>query len=232
MIITMKINIYHLKEGALKAGGLTVIIDVFRAFSLECYAFHNGAKEILAVGELKTAFALKKEHPEYILLGERNEMIISGFDYGNSPTQILSVDLRKKTLVHTTSSGTQGLVNAVNATEIITGSFVNAGAILKYIRLKQPDRVSLVCMGYASLYPVEEDTFCAEYIRNELLGIKNDFKKMKEVIRQTSGMRFFDKDKQDHAPSNDFDLCLDLNRFDFIIRAERKDDLAVMKKHC
>ena len=35
----MKINILHLIEGAKKAEGLTVIIDVFRAFSLECYLY-------------------------------------------------------------------------------------------------------------------------------------------------------------------------------------------------
>ena len=36
----MKISICHLIEGAKKADGLTVIIDVFRAFSLECL-LHN-----------------------------------------------------------------------------------------------------------------------------------------------------------------------------------------------
>ena len=33
----MEIRILELIEGAKKAEGLTVIIDVFRAFSLECY---------------------------------------------------------------------------------------------------------------------------------------------------------------------------------------------------
>ncbi len=226
----MEINIYHLKEGALKAVGLTIIIDVFRAFSLECYAFNNGAGEIIAVGDLDMAYLLKEKNPDYILLGERNEMIMPGFDYGNSPSHILSADFSGRTLVHTTSSGTQGLVNAIYSNEILTGSFVNAGAIVRYIKAKQPETVSLVCMGYASLYPVEEDTYCAEYIRNELTGIKNDFTGMKEIIRHTSGKRFFEEDKQDFAPSTDFDLCLDLNRFDFIIRAERKENLAIMNK--
>ncbi len=31
------VNILHLIEDAKQAKGLTVIIDVFRAFSLECY---------------------------------------------------------------------------------------------------------------------------------------------------------------------------------------------------
>ena len=224
----MKTNIYHLKEGAQEARGLTVIIDVFRAFSLECYAFHNGAEKIIAVGDIVTAYALKKKNPEFILLGERNEMIMPGFDFGNSPTHILNHDFTGKTLVHTTSSGTQGLVNAVHADEIITGSFVNAQAIIDYIKKQKPEVVSLVCMGYASLYPVEEDTFCAEYIKNALEGRKNNFDEMKKIIRHTSGTRFFEEDKQDFAPSSDFELCLDLDRFDFIIRAERKDSHVVM----
>jgi len=226
----MKIHIYHLKEGALKACGLTVIIDVFRAFSLECYAFQNGAEKIIAVGDLEMAFTLKKNNPGYILVGERNEMIVPGFDYGNSPSHILSTDFNGKTLVHTTSSGTQGLTNALNANEIITGSFVNASAIVRYIRKVQPESVSLVCMGYASLYPVEEDNFCAEYIKNELEGIENNFISMKKIIRKTSGKRFFEEDKQDYAPSSDFDLCLDLNRFDFVIKAEIIQNIAILNK--
>lgn len=226
----MEIKIYHLKEGAKEATGLTVIIDVFRAFSLECYAFNNGAEKIIAVGDLEIAFALKKENPDYILLGERDEMKVPGFDFGNSPSHILSFNLEGKTLVHTTSSGTQGIMNAINSDEIITGSFVNAGAIIRYIKAVQPATVSLVCMGYASLYPVEEDTFCAEYIKNELEDRKNDFDRMKKVIRETSGKRFFEEDKQDFAPKSDFDLCLDLNRFDFIIKAKRMENTALMKK--
>ncbi len=226
----MDIRIYHLKEGAEKAVGLTVIIDVFRAFSLECYAFHNRAEKIIAVDDLDFAFNLKKENPDYILLGERDEKKVPGFDFGNSPSHILPFDFYGKTLVHTTSSGTLGIMSAVNAQEIITGSFVNAGAIVKYIKSVRPGSVSLVCMGYASLYPVEEDTFCAEYIKNELEGRENNFNNMKEIIRQSSGKRFFEEDKQDFAPESDFDLCLDLNIFNFIIKAERGENFAIMNK--
>ena len=36
---SMEIRILELIEGAKKAEGVTVIIDVFRAFSLECYLY-------------------------------------------------------------------------------------------------------------------------------------------------------------------------------------------------
>ena len=45
----MHIEICHLIEGARNAEGLAVIIDVFRAFSLECYLFAAGAGEIRPV---------------------------------------------------------------------------------------------------------------------------------------------------------------------------------------
>jgi 2-phosphosulfolactate phosphatase len=146
-----------------------------------------------------------------------------GFDYGNSPMHLLEADLRGKTIVHTTSSGTQGLANAEQASEVITGSFVNAGAIVRYIQKKNPESVSLVGMGYATLYQVEEDEGCAHYIANELKGIRTDFDKMLKNIRETSGARFFLEEKQHYAPREDFDLCMNLNRFDFVLKKTVKN---------
>ena len=62
----------------------------------------------------------------------------------------IKIDFSGKTVIHTTSAGTQGLVNAVQADEVITGSFVNAEAIVSYIRRQAPAMVSLVSMGTAA----------------------------------------------------------------------------------
>jgi 2-phosphosulfolactate phosphatase len=226
----MKIKILQLIEGAKEARGLTVIIDVFRAFSLTCYAFDRGAGRIIPVGDIEAAYALKKANPDYILLGERNEKKIPGFDFGNSPTQIINENFNGKTLVHTTSAGTQGLVNAGNAEEILTGSFVNADAIVHYIHKTSPAEVSLVCMGYSALQPVEEDTLCAEYIKNAIEGKSNNFESMKVIIRNSSGKRFFEAEKQVYAPSSDFEFCMDLNRFNFVIRATKEDEGLVLHR--
>lgn len=220
----MKINVLHLIEGARQARGVTVVIDVFRAFSLACYIFDKGAEKIIPVGDIETAYRLKHENREYILIGERNNKKMPEFDFGNSPWQIRNFDFTGKTVVHTTSAGTQGIVNASGSDEIITGSFVNAAAIVKYIQKKNPEIVSLVCMGYSAKHPVEEDTFCAEYIQNSLESRESDFKQMVKKIRNTSGKRFFLNDMQEHCPSEDFHLCLDLNRFNFVLKAEKTDD--------
>lgn len=226
----MKIEILQLLEGAQKSQGLTVIIDVFRAFSTACYAFGNGIQRIYPVGDLAEAYRLKEQNPGYLLVGERNEQKPEGFDFGNSPSQLLNADLNGKTMVHTTSSGTQGIANATHADEIITGSFVNAKAIVDYIRKQNPEKVSLVCMGYSCQYPTDEDTLLAVYVKNELEGKPNDFQAMVEQLRKGDGARFFAPEKQEWAPMADFDLCLSLNRFGFVLKVEQQNGLNYLKK--
>ena len=143
----MQIKILDLIEGAKQARGLTVIIDVFRAFSTACYVVRNGARQIIPVGDIDLAYKLRDKNPDYILMGERKGKMLPGFDYGNSPTEIQTVDFSGKTVIQTTSAGTQGFANAKDADELISGSLVNAEAIVSYIKKKSPEEVSLVCMG-------------------------------------------------------------------------------------
>ena len=93
----MHIDILDLIEGAKQARGLTVIIDVFRAFSTACYVVRNGARQIIPVGDVDLAYKLREENPDYILMGERKGKMLAGFDYGNSPADIQNVDFSGKT---------------------------------------------------------------------------------------------------------------------------------------
>jgi len=219
----MKIEKLKLNEGSKLAQGTTVIIDVFRAFSVACYLVANGAERIYPVGSIEEAYRLKALNPDFILIGERHEKICEGFDFGNSPTHIFGVDFRGKTIIHTTSSGTQGISNATNASEILTGSFVNAKAIARYLRLQKPEVVSLVSMGYEGIRPSQEDDFCADYIENELLGLDTDIESMVEILRTGDGARLLDPRNHAHSPATDFDLCLDRDKFNFVL-VVKKDE--------
>ncbi len=137
----MKIEILHLLEGAKKAQGLTVIIDVFRAFSTTCYIADKNAKAIIPVSSVQEALDLRKKFEDVVVIGEVQGKQVSGFDFGNSPTHIQNYDFTNKTVIHRSSSGTQGLVFSKNAAEVITGSFVNAKAIVRYIKQKNPQQV-------------------------------------------------------------------------------------------
>ena len=217
----MNIDILDLIEGAKQAQGLTVIIDVFRAFSTACYVVRNGARQIIPVGDVDLAYKLKEENPDYVLMGERQGKMLPGFDYGNSPTDIETVDFSGKTVIQTTSAGTQGFANAKGADELITGSFVNAEAIVAYIRNKSPVIVSLVCMGTWAVKANDEDTLCAEYIAGRLNNRKLDQKEIYRRLRDSKTARIFFDPAVTWAPETDFDLCLNIGLCDFVLKAEQ-----------
>ena len=221
----MKIQILDLIEGAKQAQGLTVIIDVFRAFSTACYVVRNGASGIIPVGDVDLAYKLKEENSDYILMGERQGKILPGFDYGNSPTDIQSINFAGKTIIQTTSAGTQGFANARNADELIAGSFVNCEAIVRYIKKRAPQKVSLVCMGDWAVKPNDEDSLCASYIADQLNNQQIDRKKIYTKLKESKSARKFFNPEITWAPEKDFELCLDIGRCDFILKANsfRKD---------
>lgn len=225
-----KVNILHLIEGAKQAEGLTVIIDVFRAFSLECYLYDMGVKEIRPIGSIEDSFALHEEMPGSVLIGERNGKKCEGFDFGNSPSTVLRSAVRDKTILHTTSAGTQGIVNATKATEIITGSLVNAKAVAEYIKKKHPEQVSLVCMGNAGVRPAAEDELCAEYIKSLVEGIElPDFEQRVADLQRYGGDHFFDENRQEIYPKEDFFMCVQYDKFPFVIHVE-KDEIGFVTR--
>lgn len=221
----MKIRILQCENGAAQAQGLTVIIDVFRAFTLEAFLYAAGVKDIIVAASAEEALQIKQEHPEYITLGERGGRKCDGFDYGNSPAAIDGRDLNGITCIHTTSNGTRGILKAVHASEIITGAFVNAKAIASYILNSGCEEVSLVCMGTED-HPTDEDTLCAEYIRSLLTGIPlADLDERIEHLRYTDGAKFFNPQLQESFPQADYPLCIRKDLFSFVIRCEEEDGI-------
>lgn len=213
----MDVRILELVDGAREARGLTVIIDVFRAFSLECYLFDQGAERIYPIGSVGDALELKSEHPGWVAFGERGGAQVEGFDYGNSPAQVAGLDLTGRTCIHTTSAGTQGIVNATHATEIVTASLVNARAVARYIASRAPEEVSIVAMGTAGVSSAEEDVLCARYIKACLEGAPFDVQSQADALATTAGAKFFDP-AQPQYQEGDFALCCACDHFDFVIR--------------
>lgn len=221
----MRIEVTDFVAGARKARGVAVIIDVFRAFSVACHAFERGVKQIIPMSGIDESLALKRAHPEYIAIGERGGRMLEGFDFGNSPTDISRADVRGRTIVQTTSAGTQGLVNAGGADVVLTGSLVNAGAICHYIAGLEPEQVSIVRMGLAARERCAEDDLCAELLRARLSGERFDTGGVRDTLRLAPAAgKFFDP-AATWAPEGDFDLCTDVDRFDFVLRLADRGSL-------
>jgi 2-phosphosulfolactate phosphatase len=220
----MEVEILEFVEGAKKAKGVAVIIDVFRAFTVACYASDGGTARIIATGSAEDAFLLKRKYKNSLLVGERDEKKIPGFDLGNSPTEIIKKDLQGRIVIQTTTAGTKGLASAINADVILTGSLVNLSAIIKYIKTLNPDHVSLVAMGYRATTSAEEDILCAELIS---AGLKNQPTNPENAIldlKNSAGKRFFKSENIDFSPPTDFFLCTMIDRFDFVLKAETRLD--------
>ncbi|MCF7919529.1 MAG: 2-phosphosulfolactate phosphatase [Candidatus Cloacimonetes bacterium] len=226
----MKIKILPLLEGAVRAEGIAVVIDVFRAFSLECYLYHLGVKEVIPVASLENALRLKRQHPDFLLFGEKMGLNQQGFDFGNSPFYAQQAELKGKSIIHSTSSGTRGLLTALasQAEIVITGSYVNAAAIARYILDQQPEKVTLIPMGWACEYVTQEDQFCAEYIISLLKSEPDPHPDYMIELYETDGKRFFNPENQQSMPIADFFLCLQRNIFDFILKAEQ-DKTGIVK---
>jgi len=227
-------NIKNLKflKGAKKARGLTVIVDVFRAYTTAAYLFDRQADKIFIVSKIETAKKLKKVLDDPILIGERKGIKIADFDYNNSPYFISQHDFSGKEIVLSTSAGTKGIIKATGADEIITGSFVNIAAAARYIKNKNPDIISIVAMGNNGITEADEDDLYVQEL-NKLLEDKEILSQneIKNRLRTPAGDRFFVESTQTQMPKEDFEYCLKINKFNFVIKAEKRaEDIYQLKK--
>lgn len=213
------VRILHLLDGARQAAGTAVIIDVFRAFSLEAYLLHWGAACVRPVGSVEETLRLHEAFPGSILIGERGGRKLEGFDFGNSPSTVPPEAVAGKLVLHTTSAGTQGVLGASGATELLGGSLLTARATAEYLKRTQPEQVSLVAMGLAGERTTEEDELCARYLRALLKD--EPFPELKvgiDRLRETDGKKFFDPARQQIFPERDFWMCVEADRFPFAVR--------------
>jgi 2-phosphosulfolactate phosphatase len=214
-------------EGAREAEGLTVVIDVFRAFSCQPLFFHFGASRVLLEAEAEKALLRKRENPNWILVGEVNEVPIEGADLGNSPTHIILKGqslFSGRTVIHRTTAGVTGAVAAIrNGAEVILGSFVMARAIADYIRLRNPDRVTLLAMGDRAMRKAAEDEACADYLEHLLTGRMYDPASVfMDVVFQETAQKFI-QGKRPYLPKEDPIFCLQRDLFDFVLGVRYSD---------
>ncbi len=209
----MTVEIKEGVEGARHAIGTAVIIDVLRAATVAAYLLNKDVTSIIPVATKEEAFAHKKDHPDTILIGENHGIKISGFDIGNSPYEIdKHANLKGKCAVHRSSKGTQGIVNAINAQEVIFGSFVTHTAIITHLMQAQSHNITLVPM-----YAIEDHLY-AQYLQAHLQGtLQQPIGAIKQQLMDEPHVRgkFFDPNNH-HFPEEDFHLCIQESVFDFV----------------
>jgi 2-phosphosulfolactate phosphatase len=212
-----------LLEGARAAIGTAVIVDVFRAFTTAAFCVGAGALEIVLVGTPEEAFAIREREPSAFLTGEVGGQPIDGFDAGNSPSQIVDLDLSGRRVVQRSSSGTQGVVAATGADEIVLGSFVIASATCRYVR-SRGRQATLVAMGDGGTVPNAEDDACARFMEAQLTGLPIGAEPLIAALpqwRNTQWPWWF--------PRRDAELSTEVDRFAFALPVMREDGLLIAR---
>jgi 2-phosphosulfolactate phosphatase len=147
--------------------GAVVVVDVLRAATTIVYALQAGAKCVVPCREIDEArrIAARFAPHEVILGGERGGLPIEGFDLGNSPEEYKPDRVRGKTVVFTTTNGTQALLHARKAKKILLGAFVNASAVAE--KLAGLETVHILCAGTEG-EPSDDDVLFAGMLAEKL----------------------------------------------------------------
>ncbi len=225
----MEITVRSLIRGAQESQGIAVIIDVFRCFTTEAVAFDRGAEKIILVSEIEEALELKERGLGQIVIGEVGGKRPEGFDYGNSPSELMYANLSGKTIIQSTRAGTVGVTNVSEADVIYGGSLAVAGATARAIAFHKPEKVSLVAMGLEGKVKADEDEQCALYLRNLLQGRRPDKDSVRALILAGEESQKYDDPSLPQWPPEDRMMALDIDSHNFALRIAREDDLFVSR---
>jgi 2-phosphosulfolactate phosphatase len=137
---------------------IVVIVDIFRATSSICYGIENGAEAIIPVAEVDECLAYRDRQTSYLLAAERNGEVVEGFDFGNSPFSYTKEKVAGKTVVLTTTNGTQALHLSRSAKKVVIGSFLNLTSLCNWLKT-QNENILLVCAGWKNNFNLEDTLF-------------------------------------------------------------------------
>ncbi len=125
---------------------LAVVIDVLRATSVMTTALANGAQKFVTCQSIDEAKSLANSTDSRPLLcGERECKRIDGFDLGNSPAEYSADVVKDRSLVLTTTNGTNAIEAGRDVPKMIVASFLNLSAVVSNVC--RFDSVHLICAG-------------------------------------------------------------------------------------
>lgn len=145
---------------------VTVVVDILRATSAICTAFEHGISRVIPVPDVEDTY-FYKDHDDVIVAAERGGEVVEGFRYGNSPFSYMNGEIVGKTLVITTTNGTQAIEAAKDSQVILVGAFVNFEAITEVLRAINRD-VMILCAGWKNRFNLEDTLFAGAVTENLL----------------------------------------------------------------
>jgi 2-phosphosulfolactate phosphatase len=155
------------------AARVGIVVDVIRATSSIAQALASGYERVLCCAEIDEARALRAElGDEAVVGGERNAVVVDGFDVGASPREFAQ-GAKAPTLILTTTNGTRAILTAVERCEVVLlGSLLSLSAVAQAAQAAEGD-VAIICSGFKGDFALD-DAYCAGRIVDALAGEPTD----------------------------------------------------------
>ncbi len=135
---------------------MVVIVDILRATTIITTMFKNGLDKLIPVNDLNEAKKYKEKG--FLVAAERNGVTIDFADFSNSPYVFTEKNIKGKTLVYSSTNGTNTINSAKNAKQVTIASFLNLSAVTEYIK-KEDNDVLLLCSGWQGNFCTEDALF-------------------------------------------------------------------------
>lgn len=171
-------------------GGVAVVIDVLRASTTITQALASGAVAVVPTASVADAHAAaasiaghslasaNSEVPAAVrsaagilLGGERGGTLIPGFDLDNSPLKYAPGVVAGKTVVFTTTNGTQALMRCRFAARSLIGCFSNLHAVIALLA-NESRPIHLICAGTDGAVSTD-DALCAGALATGVWAARN-----------------------------------------------------------
>ncbi len=208
------------EEAAARVG---IVVDVIRATSSIAQALASGYERVLCCAEIAEAQALRSElGDEAVVGGERNAVVVEGFDVGASPREFAH-EPRARTLILTTTNGTRAILTAASRCEVVLlGSLLNLSELVRVVRAEGGD-VAILCSGFKGAFALD-DAYCAGRIVAALGGERSDAAIAAEVIAQAWPDPLAGLNARTYGPPGleaDIEFCAQVDLLDAVPRFSR-----------
>jgi 2-phosphosulfolactate phosphatase len=208
------------EEAAARIG---IVVDVIRATSSIAQALASGYERVLCCAEISEAHALRAElGDEAVVGGERNAVVVEGFDVGASPREFAE-EPKARALILTTTNGTRAILTAAAQCQtVLLGSLLNLSALAGVVEEEGGD-VAILCSGFKGAFALD-DAYCAGRIVAALGGESSDAAVAAEVIARAWPDPLTGLNARTYGPPGleaDIAFCAQVDLLDIVPRYSR-----------
>jgi 2-phosphosulfolactate phosphatase len=134
-----------------------VVVDVLRATTTIATALTNGAAGVIPVLTSEDALPIARRlgRDRILLCGERDAVLIPGFDLDNSPASYRAESVAGKTLIFTTTNGTRAFRATASAASVRAAALVNRTAVAEALLAESGD-IAILCAGTQDRFAFED----------------------------------------------------------------------------